>query len=353
VSAAAERATARLDAARRRSRLLDHVVRAGQHYGRVQGSQWAGAITYYGFLSFFPILALAFAVVALLASVYPDGQDDLTTAVNALFPGLIGTEPDQISLAEVESAARTVAGLGLLALLYSGLSWFSSMRVALAVVFEVPLPERPSWVLGKVRDLVALLLIGVALLLAVALTGFVTGFSSEVLDWVGVDSDYGLLLRLVTLLFGLAANTVLFYALFLLPTTPHAPRRDLWAGALVGAVGFEVLKQLSGELLGLTKDKPAFQAFGVALILLVWINFFSRVVILAAAWAHEAPASRAVRDGLAAEQAREEDLARVARLAPPPPERDRRASARAFAAGGATVLTVVAALRRPRRKDNP
>jgi membrane protein len=352
VAATTERVTARLDDVRRRRPLLDHVVRAGEHYGRVRGSQWAGAITYYGFLSFFPVLALAFAVVALLANVYPDGQDDLTTAVNSLFPGLIGTGSDQISLAEVEAAARTVAGLGLLGLLYAGLSWFSSMRIALAVVFEVPLPEQPSYVLGKLRDLVALVVIGFALLLAVALTGFVTGFSTEVLDWLGVDSRYDVLLRLVTLLFGLAANAVLFYALFLLPTTPHAPRRDLWAGALVGAVGFEILKQLSGELLSLTKDKPAFQAFGVALILLVWINFFSRVVILAAAWAHESPRSRAVRASAAAEQARLEEQTWAEVHPPLPPARDRRASARAFAAGGATTLALVAALRRPRRKDS-
>jgi membrane protein len=351
VPAATDRVRARLDAVRRRSRLLDHVVRTGQHYGRVQGSQWAGAITYYGFLSFFPVLALAFAVVALLANVYPDGQDDLTTAVNELFPGLIGTESDQISLADIQATARTVAGLGLLGLLYAGLNWFSSMRIALAVVFEVPMPEQPSYWLGKLRDLLALVLIGVAMLLAVALTGFVTGFSTEVLDWLGIDSRYDVLLRLVTLAFGLGANAVLFYALFLLPTTPHAPRRDLWAGAFVGSVGFEALKQLSGELLSLTKDKPAFQAFGVALILLVWINFFSRVVILAAAWAHEAPASRAVRDGLAAEAARLEEQAWVEQLEPPPPPSRRGATARAFAFGGATTLALVAALRRPRRKD--
>ena len=39
-----------------------------------------------------------------------------------------------------------------------------------------------------------------------------------------------------------------------------------------------------------------FQAFGIALILLVWINYFSRVVVLAAAWAHTSPEARAIRD---------------------------------------------------------
>jgi membrane protein len=47
-----------------------------------------------------------------------------------------------------------------------------------------------------------------------------------------------------------------------------------------------VLKEASTFLLGLTQKSQAFQAFGITLILLVWINYFSRVVLYAAAWAH-------------------------------------------------------------------
>ena len=77
--------------------------------------------------------------------------------------------------------------------------------------------------------------------------------------------------------------------------SPRTPHRSLWQGALLGAVGFEVLKQLSRLLLAATKGQPAFQAFGIALILLVWINYFSRVVLYAAAWAHTSRAARAQR----------------------------------------------------------
>ena len=38
--------------------LLDQVVRTVEHYGNVKGNIQAGAITYFGFISFFPILAL-------------------------------------------------------------------------------------------------------------------------------------------------------------------------------------------------------------------------------------------------------------------------------------------------------
>ena len=48
-----------------------------EHYGAVKAGQQAGAVTYFAFLSFFPILALAFFVVGWIAKVYPDAQDDL------------------------------------------------------------------------------------------------------------------------------------------------------------------------------------------------------------------------------------------------------------------------------------
>ena len=38
---------------------------------------------------------------------------------------------------------------------------------------------------GKLRDLLSLVVIGVVLLVSVALAGFVTGFSDDVLDWIG------------------------------------------------------------------------------------------------------------------------------------------------------------------------
>ena len=75
----------------------------------------------------------------------------------------------------------------------------------------------------------------------------------------------------------------------LLLVDTHAPRRALLGGALLGAVGFEILKLVANTLLAHTRGQPAFQAFGVALILLIWINYFSRLVMYAAAWAYTSP----------------------------------------------------------------
>ncbi|WP_295661386.1 YihY/virulence factor BrkB family protein [uncultured Nocardioides sp.] len=283
----------RLEDVREQHPLLDHVLRMNEHYGRVKGSLQAGAVTYFAFLSFFPVLAVSFFFVGYVARVYPDARDNLVEGIGQLLPGIIGAGEGQINLADIEQSAGAVGLVGLAGVLYAGLGWLSAMRDALVVVFEVEQRDQPNIVIGKLRDLVTLALIGTVLIVSVAISSLVSRFSEQILDWVGLATELSPLLKLVTVALGIGANMVLFFALFALLAQPHTPRRSLWSGALLGALGFEVLKRLSGLLLGLTENSPAFQAFGIALILLVWINYFSRVVMYAASWAHTSPAARA------------------------------------------------------------
>ncbi|MGH3510182.1 MAG: YihY/virulence factor BrkB family protein [Nocardioidaceae bacterium] len=284
-----ERATRVVRRLRKRFPLLDHLLAMLEHYGRVKGSTHAGAVTYYGFLSFFPILALAFFVVGYVARVYPQAHDELITALDRLLPGLIGSGPGQIGLSVFERYAGTVGLVGLVGVLYSGLGWLSGMRTALGALFDRPKREQPNLVMGKVRDVVALVLIGLILVVSVVLSGAVDRFNARVLDWLGLDRS-GTVLTVVLWLLGHAcgvvASTLLLVAMFRLLASPHLSALSLWRGALVGAVAFEVLKAVATLLIAHTQDQPAFQAFGVSLVLLIWINYFSRLVLYGAAWAY-------------------------------------------------------------------
>jgi membrane protein len=348
-----ERFTAWVEKVRKRRPFVDHLVRMQQHYGSVGAGQQAGAITYFAFLSIFPILAIAFFVVGQIAKIYPEAQQDLLEAIAAVLPVVVG-ENHEAAIETFENAATTAGLLGALGLLYAGLGWLSSMRTALTVVFEQDPSEHPNFVVGKLWDLLSLAVFGFVLLLSVALAGFVTGFSNVVLDLLDISADVGWIVVLLGRLIGFTANVVLFYALFTILGRPHTPRRSLWSGALLGAVAFEVLKSVSYLLLAWTKGSPAFQAFGIALVLLVWINYTSRGTLYAAAWAHTSAAARAIREQEALERARLEELTRVDlhEAAEPSRRRTRGRAARSFAAGGATVLVVVAALR-SRKQDHP
>lgn len=336
-----ERVQARLTHLRAELPWVDHLLRMQERYSAVGASQQAGAVTYFGFLSVFPVLALAFFVVGWVSRVYPDAQRNLKDAIDAVLPGLVGPgDNGEVSMTQVQSAANAVGLVGLLGVLYAGLGWLGSLRTALIDVFGVPKYDQPNFFIGKLRDLATLVVLGVILLVAVALAGFVGGFSADVLDWLGISRELGWLLTVIAIAFGLGANTVLFFAMFWLLASPHTRRRDLWAGAFLGGVGFEALKQLSGYLLSSTRGSPAFQVFGISLILLVWINYFSRVTLYAAAYAYTAhPEPRPESAPVQGPQ--------TPPIAPAAP--GRRRPVWAFLAGAGSAVLGMAALRARRR----
>ena len=95
-----------------------------------------------------------------------------------------------------------------------------------------------------------LAVIGVILILSVGVSGVVTGFSKELLDLLGLDQGLAPELALLAVVLAGAADMLLFFAIFMLLVRPPLPQRSLWAGALLGAVGAEVLKWLSSFLSG-------------------------------------------------------------------------------------------------------
>ena len=340
----------RIAVIRDRRPFVDHVVRMFEHYGNVNGRALAAAVTYFAFLSFFPIVALAFAVIGFVSRAYPNADQDLVTAINDVLPGIVGGK-DGLQLSTFQDNAPGIFSVGLVLALYSGLGWLSGMRTALIAVFEEPEKERPNFLLGKLRDILALLALGSVLIGSVAVSGVATKLTTPILDLLGLGAGGTPAVWVIGLVLGLAANTVLFFAFFRLLAAPNVPTRSLWSGALLGALAFEVLKQLSTYLLAATKDQPAAQAFGIALILVVWINYFSRVVVLAASWAHTTVAARAQREraqwqGGAVVQGPRLDLPEAVQVSPVAPAARPGLDKGSFAAGAGVMLALVAVLRR-------
>ena len=352
------KAKARVSEVRERRPVVDHFFRMIDHYGDVNGNALAAAVTYFAFLSFFPLLALAFTIFAQVAKVYAEAETTLVDAANTVLPGLVGG-PNGVSLDSLQSAAPGIFSVGILLTLYSGLGWLSGMRAALVAIFEEPARNQPSFAMGKLRDITALLVLGSVLVLSVAVSGVATKVLEPILDLFDIGAVGGWFLAALAVVLGLAANSVLFYAFFRLLAEPDMPSRSLWSGALLGAVAFEILKQISTFLLAFTAKSDAFQAFGIALILVVWINYFSRVIVYAAAWAHTSPAARAIREAREAideaVQGPRIDLAALSPGGVRPEAAGGSASLStasspqaAFAAGAAAMLALVAVVRRRR-----
>lgn len=299
MSGAVERVKQTAADVQRRAPWVEHAITTLQHYGRVEGSVLAGGVTYFAFLSFFPVLALAFAAVGVVADVFPAARDSLTTALVDAFPGIIAENCDSsgcIELSTFSQAAGAATVFGVLGLLYAGLNWLSGLRTSLAVVFETPPTERRNIVVGKAVDLVALVALGVALIVSVSLSGAVAALIPYLLGIFGLDDIPGmsLLFGALGIALGVASSTLLFLIMFrLLAAEAEVSTGDRLRAALLSGVGFEVLKLLATTLVALALGNPAFATLGVSLVLLVWMNYFSRLALYGASWAAVATEVRA------------------------------------------------------------
>lgn len=290
---ALDRAKGALVRARERFPVLGHAVRAVTHYVDAQGNNLAAAVTYYGFLSVFPLLIIAFAIVGFVTGDNPVVTRQVTGALQEVFtPRLVGTtDKAPINVARFREATATASIVGSLTLFYTGLGWVGALRASLQDVFTLPREGAPSFAVGKLLDLVALVVLGSTLLVSVSLSTVVTSVTDTVLDFLGIDAlpGYTLLLQGLGLVLGVGTSTLLFFVMYRMLPQPDLPRAALLEGALLAAIGFEALKLVATTLIGAATSRPAAAVAGTFVVLLVWINYFCRVTMLGASWAATSP----------------------------------------------------------------
>ena len=266
---------------------LDHLIRAFGRYTADAGDRQAAAVTFFGFLSFFPILALATSVLSYALG--DEAVDTVVEQVNAYAPGLA----EQLGLREIlgDNAAAGATGLvGLAGLLYSGLGWVDALREAIRAIWHHNVKEG-NFLVKKAKDVVILVGLGGTLLLSIAITSLTGAFSGFALEQVGLDGST--VATVVTYVLGLAlgllSSTAIFLFLFWRLPKVQSPFRRVIKGAVLAAVLFELLKRVGALYIERTTENPLYGSFAVIVGLLVWINIVSRMLLICAAWTVTAP----------------------------------------------------------------
>ncbi len=275
----------KLEQLRARYPWLDHLVRAGARYTDHHGDHYAAAITFFSILSLVPLLMIAFAIAGYVLFFNPSLLNEIRDAINAALPSTMADTVNPI-IDQAIAQRNTVAAFGLLTALYSGIGWMTNLREALSEQWAQT-PEPPALPKRLLFDFIALLGLGIALVGSFAITGAASGFAADLLTLVGL-ADQGwaqFLLRLLGILLGLTANFLVFLWVIARLPRQHTPIRSAVKAAVLGAVGFEVLKQVMTIYLTSIADSPSGAVFGSLLGLLVFVNFVSRFVLFVTAWA--------------------------------------------------------------------
>ncbi len=247
LSGLVKRIIAWVDRLQREHGVLGFPYAVVKKYGDDEGGRQAALITYYGFLSIFPLLLLGVAVLSRVLADHPDLRQRLITAI---VPRALRSTVEHSLAALPGPTIPFIAGL--IGLLFSGTGVVFSAYATLNHVAAVPYRCRAGFVAQYVRVLAVLVILLFGALAAGALTVVATALPRE----PGVERAAAVLGS------ALAVFAVLLFGAKLLLARP-APVRALWPGAVLGAAAVTVVLNAGAPLLArlVTKAGPVYGSF--------------------------------------------------------------------------------------------
>ncbi|MBP3088689.1 inner membrane protein YhjD [Corynebacterium sp. sy017] len=284
-----------LDKYRQKWSWFDHVFLMNERYGQQGGNQYAAGITYFSVLSMFPLLMLAFAVLATVLARRPDLMSQVQDSIAQSVEGSMADTLNTIIETAVQQRGA-MFGIGGLTALWSGLGWMNNLRYGVSKMWKYPVVGG-NFVLVKLKDLVALIGLLVALAIALGVTAIgSSGLSMTVLEKIGLDDVPGasVITFFIALVVGLIANFFVFF--WMIKTLPRGevPNSAAIRASIIGAVAFEVFKQLGSMFFSNALSNPAGATFGPIIGIMVLFYFIWRIVLYCSAWAATTPEAFAV-----------------------------------------------------------
>src|SRR5690606_23601913 len=170
----------KVDRAQRRHPVLGLPLAVFYKFFDDQGNYLAAIITYYAFIAIFPLMLLATSILGFFLEGRPHLQEQLLDTALGQFP-IIG---DQLGRPEGLTGSTGGLVVGLLASTYGAMGLGQAIQNAQNIAWYVPRNSRPNPILLRLRSLV--LLAGVGVALAVISIFATLGSSTDVLGaWTG------------------------------------------------------------------------------------------------------------------------------------------------------------------------
>jgi len=269
---------------RRKYYWLDHVIRANEAFTERYGNHYAAAITYFSVLALFPLLMVGFSVAGFVLLGNQAALDKIKESITNAAPEGLDAFLNQIVSAALDSKAG-IGVFGLVLALYSGIGWMTNLRDALTAQWGQQKQQLPL-VSTTLKDLASLAGLGLALIVSFGLTAVGAGVGTFLLELVNLENESWavFLLRVATILLSLLANVLVFIWVIARLPREKVNLRSAVRGAIMAAIGFEILKQVATVYLTSVASSPSGALFGPIIGLLVFANLVSRFLLFVTAW---------------------------------------------------------------------
>lgn len=247
---------------------FDVAYRTFKRFGEDDGPTFAAGLTYYTFFSIFPLLLFATAGLGYITF----GNDELRREL--LESGLDTIPMLQQALTEdvltgIQKRRESIALTGLALALYTGSGAIVALAHGLNEINHVD--EERNFLQKRLRSILWLGVLGLVSLASLtlsAMSDFLPGAAAAVFATIG----------------GMAVSTGLFATAYKVLTTKAQRWAEVLPGAVIAAIGFEVLKQLGSWFIGrgAARREAMFGAFAGAATLLVASYLISQLVLMSA-----------------------------------------------------------------------
>jgi len=249
-----------------------------------QASLMAAALAYYTVFSLAPLLII---VIAIAGAVFGEqtAKGELVTQIQ----GLIGKDGAQLIQTAIENASQldpsqgpipTLINIGLL--LSGATVIFGQLQNSLNRIWNVePKPGNGLFDFLRKRFLSFSMVLVIAFLLLVSLVISTTLviLGNSLRDLV---PGFTYLWQLLNFLVSFGIITLLFAMMFKILPDAQIAWKDVWIGAALTAVLFEIGKFLLGFYLGKTSLASAYGAAGSLVIILTWVFYSAQILFLGA-----------------------------------------------------------------------
>ncbi len=237
-------------------------------FGDDDANQFVVGLGWYGFVAIYPMLLV---VVTLFGFVGAASLGHRLVATLHHFP-VIGAQfnPGHGSSTLHGSVAGLVIGLAVL--LYGAQGVTQTAQQAMVRVWNVPVPDVPTFLPRLARSLAGLVTIGGAFVVNAVAATFATG------SQVAVGS------RAVVLVGMVAVNTVLYLVTFRMLTPATIGTRGLVPGAAVASVGFSILISLGSGLVQhqIEHSSAVYGQFGIVIGLVGFLFLLAKISLYGA-----------------------------------------------------------------------
>ena len=259
----------RLKALGERWRWLGTLLEMHARVGETNGGSVASAATVQLFVALFPLILVAIAALGFITSNDASVTDDIIDGLG-LSGSAARTVQDAIETAQESRRAATVVGV--LGLLWSGLG----VTTAVSMAVRTPWQRKIEGIKTKGFGLVWLLVGAVTLGGAIG-AGALLNRTPDAVPRPIVAAGL--------ILVGLVLELGFFLWTFWILGDRRAGWRSFVPGAVVGALGLEVLKLVGTVLVPrmVASSSSLYGPLGVVFAILAWLTIFSRLIVYASA----------------------------------------------------------------------